>query len=34
MFAVCVTIEVEPGQLATFLPLMHQNAQASLRQDS
>ena len=34
MFAVCVTIEVEPGQLAAFLPLMHQNAQASLRNEA
>lgn len=30
MFAVIVTLEVDPAHLAAFLPLMHTNAQASL----
>jgi len=30
MFAVCVTFEIAQGAMDDFLPLMHENAQASL----
>ena len=33
MFAVCVTFEIAPGQMAAFMPLMLANAQASLRDE-
>lgn len=30
MFAVCATFQIDPAQMAAFMPLMHTNAQASL----
>lgn len=33
MFAVTVTFELRPGERDRFLPLMHENAQASLKKE-
>ncbi len=34
MFAVAVTMEVKPGRMEAFLPLMFENATASLREEA
>lgn len=34
MFAVCVELQVKPGKMAQFLPLMQENATASLRDEA
>lgn len=34
MFAVVVVLTVKPGQMAAFLPLMRENAAASLRDEA
>lgn len=33
MYAVCVTFKLETGQAASFMPLMHENARTSLREE-
>jgi quinol monooxygenase YgiN len=32
-FAVCVTLQIKPGCMEAFMPLMHENARASLTQE-
>lgn len=33
MYAVCVTFEIQPGEMSAFLPLMHAQAQNSLARE-
>jgi quinol monooxygenase YgiN len=33
-FAVCVTLQIEPGRMDAFMPLMRANAAASLRNEA